>query len=598
MTLEQEIKIKNYKCFGDNEQGFERILPINVIIGRNNSGKSSLLDLIGFVMEPSQYFLNVGRGAKTAEVLITDIITEAQIAPVFSKTTSGGGIPGDSHYSYGMTLVGGALKYRFVGDRSKEIIYWGKPVIANSENFEGRIANAIKTPFSGKRFFRIAAERDVKPQNPDSTTGLNPDGFGATNLIRRIINEVRSENVYNDPDLIKKELLSTLNEITRPDIEFVEILPRDNGNGNWEIYFRDAENGLIALSKMGSGIKTILIVLLNLIVIPVINRIKKEDMVFGFEELENNLHPSLQRRLFKYISGYSERNKCYFFITTHSNITIDFFSKTEDAQILHVINQPSGSIVKTVVTSIDNRSILKDLDYKPSDLMLSNGVIWCEGPSDIIYLQLFINIIENTFASKPKCNYTIQCLSTAIWKYAGFLDFDWNIVDDNLENKIIQLSRMNHNHLIVLDNDSNYEDLKPSEYQRMKSGSGKNKARLIYQSMQFSNHEERRLESNFGDAFENQLYFWVNDGTMETYLEYFIINKGSGFKKYFDIEKSRGYFEKKRIGTDNSISKVELSANIANFASEQKLTLEDFAPKGSALDNKLNRLIQTIKSWN
>ena len=46
------IKISNYKCFGDEACGYDRILPINLIIGRNNSGKSSLLDLIDFGVQP------------------------------------------------------------------------------------------------------------------------------------------------------------------------------------------------------------------------------------------------------------------------------------------------------------------------------------------------------------------------------------------------------------------------------------------------------------------------------------------------------------------------------------------------------------------
>lgn len=44
------IKVRHLKCFGDQEQGFEEIKPINLIIGRNNSGKSTLLDLIEFVV--------------------------------------------------------------------------------------------------------------------------------------------------------------------------------------------------------------------------------------------------------------------------------------------------------------------------------------------------------------------------------------------------------------------------------------------------------------------------------------------------------------------------------------------------------------------
>ena len=56
MDLLERVSVKaaNFKCFGDS-QGFERILPINVIIGRNNSGKSSLLDFIASVSDNVEF---------------------------------------------------------------------------------------------------------------------------------------------------------------------------------------------------------------------------------------------------------------------------------------------------------------------------------------------------------------------------------------------------------------------------------------------------------------------------------------------------------------------------------------------------------------
>ena len=50
------------------------------------------------------------------------------------------------------------------------------------------------------------------------------------------------------------------------------------------------------VSHTGSGIKTILLVLVFLYLVPRIERRTLADYVFGFEELENNLHPALQRR--------------------------------------------------------------------------------------------------------------------------------------------------------------------------------------------------------------------------------------------------------------------------------------------------------------
>lgn len=48
----KSIKIKNYKCFvADNSyQGFDDIKPINIIIGKNNSGKSKLLEALKYII--------------------------------------------------------------------------------------------------------------------------------------------------------------------------------------------------------------------------------------------------------------------------------------------------------------------------------------------------------------------------------------------------------------------------------------------------------------------------------------------------------------------------------------------------------------------
>ncbi len=51
--IADSIKLKDYRCFKDEWAGFEEFKPINVIIGRNNSGKSHLLDLVKRLTEQS-----------------------------------------------------------------------------------------------------------------------------------------------------------------------------------------------------------------------------------------------------------------------------------------------------------------------------------------------------------------------------------------------------------------------------------------------------------------------------------------------------------------------------------------------------------------
>ena len=54
----KEIKIKNFKCFGDKETSLEFNTPngkagsgLNILIGENNSGKSAVFESIEFLRD-------------------------------------------------------------------------------------------------------------------------------------------------------------------------------------------------------------------------------------------------------------------------------------------------------------------------------------------------------------------------------------------------------------------------------------------------------------------------------------------------------------------------------------------------------------------
>jgi hypothetical protein len=94
-----------------------------------------------------------------------------------------------------------------------------------------------------------------------------------------------------------------LNKIYKSDSFFTNIICQQHtSDSKWEIYLEEEEKGLIALSESGSSHKTILLVLINIILLPKKNNKKNiSDYIFAFEELENNLHPSLLRRLLSYL---------------------------------------------------------------------------------------------------------------------------------------------------------------------------------------------------------------------------------------------------------------------------------------------------------
>ena len=182
-----------------------------------------------------------------------------------------------------------------------------------------------------------------------------------------------------------------------------------------------------------------------MILVPEQDEYKKksiEQFVFAFEELENNLHPAMQRKLMLFIRAFVIKNKCTVFITTHSNVVIDLFSKDEEAQIIHVYQKEGISYTKTAIDYHAQKEILDDLDFRASDLLQSNCVIWVEGPSDKIYIDKWIEIVSMGDIEE---GIHYQCVF-----YGGRLLSHLTTED---ENQLIKILMVNKNSIIVIDSD-------------------------------------------------------------------------------------------------------------------------------------------------
>ena len=95
--------------------------------------------------------------------------------------------------------------------------------------------------------------------------------------------------------------------------------------------------------------------LLALHVVPVASNLPDlSKWLFAFEELENNLHPAMQRRLFGYLADFADKHKSRFFLTTHSHIVVDMFSQREGAQLIHVEHSGEFATAKTVSTFVQH----------------------------------------------------------------------------------------------------------------------------------------------------------------------------------------------------------------------------------------------------
>lgn len=230
-----------------------------------------------------------------------------------------------------------------------------------------------------------------------------------------------------------------------PEAFFLEIRVqeiKDKEEMLWEVYLQEEGQERVALSKCGSGLKTIILVLLNLMIMPELEEYQNRKIVYGFEELENNLHPALQRRLFDYLYNYAILKDTRIFITTHSHVAINAFFGRDDTQIYHVIKENGRAAIKKIDTFIDKVEILDDLDVKASDILQSNGIVWVEGPSDRIYIKRWLEVFtENAF---------IEGKDYQFLYYGGKTLANYSLAENP---QLINILTTNHNAAIIMDSD-------------------------------------------------------------------------------------------------------------------------------------------------
>ena len=387
------IRFKGYKAFAaDTYTELDNLPRVSVIIGKNNSGKSSVIDVMG-MMYDRMYAMREEITSCAEEIAAEIPITRDMCDRLLSGYTS---IQGYTSGTLWIKSKGRSIGYRVEPeDSGGHIVEWNDRLpLWNSSD-----ANRVESDISRERdtyvFRHVAAERNIVPEEEEKIGGtledLSSTGRGASNIIRAFLND----SSY-DETIIEDTLLKAVNEIMSPEAVFegirVQQVQDGYGNVRWEVFLKEEGMSRCPLSRMGSGLKTIILVLLNLLVIPELDEYKNKKMVYGFEELENNLHPAMQRKLFEYIYEFAEMHDVQVFITTHSHEAIYAIYDKDDAGIFHVYKQDGRAFVKRIESYLDKTRILDDLDVKASDLLQSNGIIWVEGPSDRVYIKHWLDL--------------------------------------------------------------------------------------------------------------------------------------------------------------------------------------------------------------
>ena len=432
-------------------------------------------------------------------------------------------------------------------------------------------ASSEQPPFGGNTFRRLLADRDIRPERADKVLNLRPDGTGATNVIRRY---VVTSNPRYPRDLVQQDLLNALNTIFGPDGHFTELQVQVHDDGAstaeaelWEVYLCESAKGLIPLSHSGSGLKTVILVLLNLLVEPHLKGVSKSNCVFAFEELENNLHPALLRRLLQFVLDYAVREHAHIFLTTHSNAALDLFGQSADAQIVHVTHDGKSARTTTVAAHFDRQGVISELGARPSDLLQANGIIWVEGPSDRIYVNRWLELHSDGRLKEGK---DYQCAFYG----GGLLARAQFAAPEEVDERFANLLRVNPNVVVICDSDR-------------QSAAGSLKARV------------RRVRDEVRKV--PLAHCWVTSAReIENYLTGAVVAKATGQKNLPDPGQFESFFPKERAPTSyahDRISRTAIDKVVLASACAPHIDRASMVGRFD-LSDEIARIADLIDSWN
>jgi AAA15 family ATPase/GTPase len=276
----------------------------------------------------------------------------------------------------------------------------------------------------GSMFLKICTSKIFKIDkivNKWHKSVLSPDGSNIDVFIDYIISHHgdKMNYVYSDfKDIFDKSII-----ITKPTPEMF-----DNKIKHTVKFTQD--NREVPLDNLSDGMYHVLRILLQ------INSCKRGDIIF-IDEPELHLHPGAIKKLRKII--FKKKNECQIITTTHSPLFLD----TKYVDLL-ILNQEEGPPVVTPNQEMDR--LLNAIGSESSDILLYNLIIWCEGPSDKLYInkilsffsELKIDVNDIGFVFYGGQNYQhidLQDIKQVARKSFFILDSDKKNKDDKIKNK-------------------------------------------------------------------------------------------------------------------------------------------------------------------
>jgi energy-coupling factor transporter ATP-binding protein EcfA2 len=364
-----ELQVVNIKAFADS--GVLRFSKgINIVVGKNNAGKSTLLQTVLCLQTSNQQYFSHPSEAKRigAGESIVRIRLEEIDAAYFNTEGISDGATGDVRMVFTPDSLPKEFAYvPYIPEGTNIVAIPGVKQITNQE------PNNFIFPYTVKRFAQYF-------------NNLTSNNQTQQKYILESLSQLadKIQPFTQTSHLRHKQFEELCHSLLGSSMGIIE-----GGTGHLPGIYA-GRIGRIPLSQMGDGMPHIVGLIVQLL--------NAEKKLFVIEELENSINPEPLKRLLEEIKRSAKEQGNQFLISTHSNIVLQALASEEDCTIIEV-TQPQvsdGAIPTSVCTSIAKndvearRRVLLGLGYSLADSEMYDGWLILEESSAQTVIRKFL----------------------------------------------------------------------------------------------------------------------------------------------------------------------------------------------------------------
>lgn len=350
----RSFRVLNFRSFQDSGQ--ISLAPVNVLIGANNAGKSSLLRALHLLQQGGQMVaadVRVGTTDYQIEIELDDVIR----VPKWVAQDVAANV---SHRIKVLTPDRKSMSYQWVVNTNGYAMSGSDYSLSNIE------PHHFIVPYFSRRKTSGYSE-DVREQ---AAMTMSIDMSNLAAKLTRIGNPY-----FPNHSQYAQSCLDILGFV-------VTSIPSSNGQRPG-VYLPTRE--AIDIDFMGEGVPNIVQLLVNLAV--------SEGKLFLMEEPENDIHPQALRSLLDLIVASSKKNQ--FVISTHSNIVVSHLCGAGNGKLFKITSEkgalpPLSTVVEVEASQAARLQTLTDLGYSFADLGLWSGYLILEESSAEYIIRTYL----------------------------------------------------------------------------------------------------------------------------------------------------------------------------------------------------------------